>query len=323
MREFTITKNDSGQRLNKFIEKAVPGLPSGLMHKYIRLKRIKRNGKRTEFACRLEEGDVLQLYINDEFFEKPDEDSAFRRIQPNLSILYEDEHIMLLDKKPGVVVHTDDTGEVHTLINHVKAYLFTSGQWNPDAENSFTPSLCNRIDRNTGGIVIAAKDAESLRIMNEKIKNHEITKRYLCLVHGKLNPPAGTIRASIFKDSKQNRVTVSAKPVKGSKSAVTHYRTLTQNGSVSLVECTLETGRTHQIRAHMAYIGHPLVGDGKYGSNAQNHGQRYQALYSYQVTFDFPTPAGCLAYLKGKTFQVADVPFVTELGWQKAIPYKS
>lgn len=322
MQEFIITKNDSGQRLNKFIEKAVPNLPSGLMHKYIRLKRIKLNGKRTNFSYHLTEGDVLQLYINNEFFEKPDEDTAFRKIQPKIEIIYEDQHIMLLDKKPGMVVHTDDSGEIHTLINHVKAYLYTTGQWNPDKENSFTPSLCNRIDRNTGGIVIAAKDAESLRIMNEKIKNHEITKRYLCLVHGHLTPPYGKIEGNIFKDSKLNRVIVSQKPVKGSKSAITYYRTLMKNDEISLLECTLETGRTHQIRAHMAYIGHPLIGDGKYGNHKQNDNKKYQALYSYQVTFDFLTDAGCLNYLRGKSFQVKKIPFITKLHWEAAIPLK-
>ena len=174
LREYYITKNDSGQRLNKFLEKAVPRLSGGMMHKYLRLKRIKLNGKRTEAACRLAEGDKVQLYINDEYFEQVREEEAFRRIKtPRLTVVYEDENILLADKAPGMVVHADENGDSDTLIAHIQAYLYQSGAWNPDDAASFAPALCNRIDRNTGGIVIAAKTAEALRILNDKIKEHE------------------------------------------------------------------------------------------------------------------------------------------------------
>ncbi|MGE4548895.1 MAG: RluA family pseudouridine synthase [Intestinibacillus sp.] len=312
MKEFHISKNDSGQRLNKFLEKAVPLLPGGIMHKYCRLKRIKRNGQRTEPSCRLEEGDVLQLYINDEFFDAPEETQAFRHIAaPRVSVLYEDAEILLADKAPGMVVHADERGDADTLIAHIQAYLYQSGQWNPDDELSFVPSLCNRIDRNTGGIVIAAKTAEALRILNQKIRDRELTKKYLCIVHGRPTPAAGRIEDFLRKDEKLGRVTVHKTRVPGAKTAITLYRTLTTRGDLSLVECELITGRTHQIRAHMASIGHPLLGDGKYGANERNrpYGETSQALYSYKLRFDFTTESGALSYLSGREFTVRAIPF--------------
>lgn len=313
MKEYYISKNDSGQRLNKFLEKAVPRLSGGLMHKYLRLKRIKVNGKRTESAYRLAEGDSVQLYINDEYFAAPDEAAAFRQIAaPQIRILYEDEQILLADKRPGMVVHADEHGDPNTLIAHIQAYLYQSGAWDPNDAASFAPALCNRIDRNTGGIVIAAKTAEALRILNEKIKSRELDKRYLCVVHGAPQPPAGQIENYLRRDEQRKTVTLHRTRVPGSKTAITRYRTLTQNGPLSLVECELLTGRTHQIRAHMASIGCPLLGDGKYGTNEQNrpYGESGQALYAYSLTFRFTSGAGALSYLDGKTFSVRDIPFV-------------
>ena len=313
LKEYIISKNDSGQRLNKFLEKAVPLLPPGLMHKYFRLKRIKVNGKRSEPAYRLVEGDLIQLYINDEFFETPSEQEAYQKIQtPRLSIVYEDEHILLADKKPGMVVHADEQGDTDTLIAHIQAYLYQSGQWNPADALSFTPALCNRIDRNTGGIVIAAKTAEALRVMNDKIKHHELTKRYLCVVHGTPAPRKGLIENYLRRDEKRRQVQLFDHPAPGAKIAKTVYRTLASRDGLSLVECTLLTGRTHQIRAHMASLGCPLLGDGKYGRNEQNKRYREtgQLLYSYALTFAFQSDAGALAYLNGRTFTVQNIPFV-------------
>ena len=313
MKEYTISKNDSGQRLNKFLEKAVPLLPPGLMHKYCRLKRIKVGGKRTDPAYRLMEGDLVQLYINDEFFESPSEEEAYKKIKtPRLSIVYEDEHILLADKAPGMVVHADERGDTDTLIAHIQAYLMQSGQWNPADALSFTPALCNRIDRNTGGIVIAAKTAEALRVMNDKIKHHELKKKYLCIVHGTPKPPKGLIENYLRRDEKRKQVELFERPMPGAKIAKTIYRTLTSRNGLSLVECALLTGRTHQIRAHMASIGCPLLGDGKYGRNEHNkrYGETGQLLYSYQLTFWFESDAGALSYLDGKTFTVKNVPFV-------------
>ena len=301
MREYYITKNDSGQRLNKFLEKAVPNLSGGMMHKYLRLKRIKLNGKRTEASCKLAEGDLLQLYINDEYFETVREEEAFRRIKtPRLTVVYEDENILLADKAPGMVVHADEKGDTDTLIAHIQAYLYQSGAWDPEDAASFAPALCNRIDRNTGGIVIAAKTAEALRILNDKIKEHELKKKYVCVVLGRPEPPRGRIENFLRRDEKRKQVTLH------------DYRTLASAKELSLVECTLLTGRTHQIRAHMASIGCPLLGDGKYGRGDRNRafGESGQLLYSYELTFAFESDAGALQYLNGKTFRVKDIAFV-------------
>ena len=314
MKEFTIGANDAGQRLDRFLAKAVPLLPASLAQKYIRIKRIKRNGARAERDTRLEAGDVLQLYINDEFFDKPREDNAYLTVAaPKLNIVYEDENILLVDKRPGLAVHPHDGAEYgRTLIDHIQAYLYQKREWSPRGENAFTPALCNRIDRNTGGIVIAAKTAEALRVMNQKIKDRELDKRYLAIVEGTPRQKQGSLRGYLFKDARKNRVFVTDTPQAGSKSCQTNYRVLATRQGLSLVECELITGRTHQIRAQFAHAGHPLLGDGKYGKLDKRYDRNYQALYSYQLTFCFTTDAGSLEKLNGKSFRVQDVDFVKE-----------
>ena len=232
MKEFTITQNDAGQRLDRFLAKAVPLLPASLAQKYIRLKRVKLNGKRAERDTRLTAGDTLQLYINDEFFDTPKEENAYLTVAaPKLHIVYEDENILLVDKKPGQAVHPHDGAEYgRTLIDHIQAYLYAKREWRPREEHAFTPALCNRIDRNTGGTVIAAKNAEALRILNQKIKDREIDKRYLCIVHGTPRPASGRLEGQLFKDAKENRVYVTKTPQKGSKTCITLYQTLQSRG---------------------------------------------------------------------------------------------
>ncbi|MCI8848743.1 MAG: RluA family pseudouridine synthase [Oscillibacter sp.] len=312
MRELVIGKNDAGQRLDRFVSKNLPLLPAALLQKYIRLKRVKLNGKGAKRDTRLQAGDLLQLYINDEFFDKPKEENLFLSIfQPKLDIVYEDENLLLADKRPGLSVHADETEKVNTLINHIQAYLYQKREWRPREENAFAPALCNRIDRNTGGIVIAAKNAEALRILNEKIRAHELEKSYLCITVGRPKPPEGKIEGFLRKDEAKKLVTFHRRPVPGGKSAATLYKTLETRGELSLVECRLLTGRTHQIRVSMAEAGCPLLGDGKYGNGAVNrrfHETR-QALYAYRLAFAFSTDAGALNYLRGKAFTVEDVPF--------------
>lgn len=311
MKEFTIGPNDAGQRLDRWLDKAVPLLPGPLAQKYIRLKRVKRNGRPAKRDERLQAGDVLQLYLNDEFFDAPSPDNAFLRVvKPRLNILYEDENLLLLDKRPGMVVHPDDRSQVDTLITHVQAYLYQKREWSPYREHTFAPALCNRIDRNTGGIVIAAKTAEALRVMNQKIRDRELQKLYLCVIHGEMSPREGQLKGYLLKDENRAQVRVFHKPVPGGRTAVTLYRTLEVRNGLSLVECDLITGRTHQIRAQFAAAGHPLLGDGKYGR--ERDGRRYQALYSYKLRFAFTTDAGCLEPLNGQEWTVEDVDFVEQ-----------
>lgn len=312
MKEIIVAENDAGQRLDRFLSKAVPLLPNALCQKYLRLGRFKLNGKAAKRDARLQKGDCLQMYIGDEFFQTPSPENAYLKVsKPHLSIVYEDDNILLADKKPGMLCHSAE-GEApeRTLLANIQAHLLLSGSWRPKEAQAFTPALCNRIDRNTGGIVIAAKTAEALRILNDKIRDRELDKRYLCAVVGKPSPATGTLRGFLFKDAVKNRVYVRTAPEPGARTAVTEYRTLTTRNGLSLVECRLETGRTHQIRAQMAAAGWPLLGDGKYGGRAVlQNGETGQALYSYRLSFCFQSDAGILNYLNGQSFTVGEVAF--------------
>ena len=313
MKEFIVGRNDAGQRLDRFVGKAAPLLPDSLLQKAIRRKDVKINGKPAKGDVRLSEGDAVRVYVPDEFFERPREDNAWRKIAaPRLDVIYEDENILLADKKPGVLCHSAGEWTWNTLIANIQAYLRAKGEWDPAAENSFAPALCNRIDRNTGGIVIAAKNAETLRVMDEKVKLRELEKTYLCAVVGRPRPAEGRLEGYLFKDAKKNQVYVYDQPRTGARTAVTEYKTLATEGKLSLVQCRLITGRTHQIRAQFRHAGCPLLGDGKYGSERDNRsfGEKGQALCSWRLKFTFSTPAAHLEYLNGKEFQTPVPEFV-------------
>ena len=296
MKKFVVGTNDAGQRLDKFLSKLLRNAPMGMIYKWIRKKRVKVNGKKQEISYFLCEGDILELYINDEFFAEQAPLPLHLKDAVELDVVYEDKNILIVNKPSGLVAHSDGKGGKN-LLNMIQAYLYRKGEYLPEVENSFAPSLCNRIDRNTAGLVIAAKNAEALREINKKIRNREINKYYLLHVEKLPEKRSGKIEGYIIKKESENKVCFYREKREGTKHCVTLYRVLNDEG---LVEVQLETGRTHQIRASFAAIGCPLKGDVKYG--ASKDGKRdFQALTAYKIEFDFDNDEGVLGYLKGKT----------------------
>ncbi len=318
MKEFIVNSNDEGQRLDKFIRKALPELPLSVIYKALRTKNVKVNRKRGTNNMRLTEGDLVQVYVKDDFFSSENTNKALAaHTDIELDIVFEDENILLVNKPAGLPVHEVDGGKKATLIEGAISYLIAKGDYDPEKENTFVPALCNRIDQNTAGIVIIAKTAPALRVMNDKIKSREITKKYLCVTEGFPPKSEGRLENFIEKDQDNNRVFVyDMRRNENSLTAITLYRVLEKKETTALVEAELLTGRTHQIRAQFAHNGFPLVGDMKYGVRTRSTVKyKHQALYSYKLTFDFPTDAGVLEYLKGRTFTVKNVPFLEELGF--------
>lgn len=284
MRTITIGINDAGQRLDKFLMKLLPDMPKSLLYKLIRKKDIRCNGVRCKGTEILQKDDVLTLYIKDEFF-KSETTHTFSRASGKIRVIYEDSDILIVYKPKGMYAHGGNDKHAVSLIDEIQKYLFDKGEYQPDLEQTFSPALCNRIDRNTEGLVIAAKNAQALRTMNEAIRDRKVDKSYLAVTSAPLPKKQDTCTAWLKKESGQNMVEIRAKcPDKSWQKICTRYHVLAQNGRYQLVHIDLLTGRTHQIRAHLAYLGAPLLGDPKYGAKHRSN-EENQCLCAYKLKF--------------------------------------
>jgi len=312
MKEFIISAADDGKKLDKWLMREMPTVGMGMRQKFFRNKCFKLNGKHVKGDAKLAKGDVLQAYVNDECFVKPKKEDPFlSKIRPSLSLIYEDENIIIADKRPGLMAHPDANEKVNTLITHVQAYLYQKGEYEP---GGFAPALCNRIDRFTGGIEIIAKTEAAMKILNQKIRDREIEKYYYCITLGNFSRRSGMLDNYIVKSPEMKKVSVSPRMVPGGQRAQTRYRVMASHDGLNLVECELLTGRTHQIRAQMAHSGHPLLGDNQYGDHRRNekYGRSFQALYAHKLKFAFTTDAGVLNGMNGMEFKAPEVRFIEE-----------
>jgi 23S rRNA pseudouridine955/2504/2580 synthase len=306
MRAVIAGRSHANKRIDRVVREMFPNMPSGAVHKAFRKKDVKVNGIRVKNDFLISAGDRIEIFVIDEILDGvPLQDN--HKLNRGFTIVYEDMNLLIVNKEQGVQVHPDQKQPDNTLIDSIRRYLSEKGEYDPGDPASFPPSLCHRLDRNTGGLLIAAKNDESRKIILEKMKAGEIRKYYLCLVKGKMKEEQARLRAYLYKDEFKSRVFVNEVKSRGSAEIITGYRLVSYDpdSDISRLEVELVTGRTHQIRAHLAYIGHPIIGDGKYGTNSINrsYNYKYQALWAFKIKFDIKG-AGILDYLKGKQFQV-------------------
>ena len=313
MKSFTAGTNEEGVRLSRFVESVTKDMPRSMMYKAFRNKRIKVNGKRAEPDTRLHQNDLIELYINDEFFPAGAAAPAKKppRRQPPVTVIYEDGNIAVLYKPAHLLCHSDRTGDAN-LVDAFAAYLQAKGEYDPHAEQRFAPAICNRLDRGTEGLVIAAKSYAALRDMNAIVRDNQMKKEYLTITVG--TPPAGRHIAWLQHSEKNNKVRIHAREAEGYKQIITEVTPIRQNGPFTLCRIGLITGRTHQIRAHLAYLGHPVLGDIKYGNRKMNErtGLKTQALCAQRLTFDRIPQENILHELSGRVIKLEDPAIVRQ-----------
>lgn len=312
MKQIKVTKNEAGQRLDKLLAKYLREAPKSFLYKMMRKKNITLNGKKPQGNELLQEGDEIRLFLADETVEKFRGGHADQNQYPKaeLEVIYEDEHILLINKPAGMLSQKAEPGDV-SLVEYLIAYLLEKGSITEAELESFRPSVCNRLDRNTSGIVVAGKSLLGLQTMSRLLKERSMRKYYLCIVSGKMT---GTrhLKGYLTKDGKSNTVTVTQTPGKDAKPIETQYRAFTSSGDLTLLEVHLITGRSHQIRAHLASIGHPILGDSKYGDARinrryrQSHHVTAQLLHACRL--EFPVMEAPLSHLSGKAFTAAPPP---------------
>ncbi len=305
MKEILIDRNEHNQRLDRFLKKYMPNSSLGFLYKMLRKKNIKLNGNKAKPEDIIKEGDIIQLYFSDEtidkFTAKPKEISKAREI----NIIYEDNNIVLINKPKGMLSHGTGKEHENNVVDNLISYLYEKKEYIPRLEKTFTPSICNRLDRNTSGLIIGAKNFAALKLVNEAIREGHIKKYYKTLVKGKISKEE-ELKGFLIKDEEKNKVQITNKNIEGAKEINTIIKPIYNNDRYSLIEIDLITGRTHQIRAHLASIGHPVIGDLKYGdiSTNKNFKEEFnltsQYLHAYKIVFNGLSEE--LAYLNNREF---------------------
>ncbi|MDF2882711.1 MAG: rluC [Clostridiaceae bacterium] len=309
--KITIGPNESGQRIDKFIRKWLKDVPLSAIYKSLRKGDIRVNGAKVKEKYSLIEGDIIETKEIKTDLKK----EKFKRIDNNFKVTYEDDNILLVEKWPGVLVHSDKKNGEPTLTDYVLSYLYDKGDYEPEKEVTFTPAPCNRLDRNTSGIVVYGKNYESLKLLNEMIRERKIKKYYLALVKGRVKDK--TYEAYISKDEDNNISQISENEKPGFKKIAMDVKTVQTCGLYSLLEIDLITGRSHQLRAHLSYIGNPIIGDSKYGSKELNSffvnkfGLNFQFLYAYKLVFK--DCIGKLDYMENKTIAESLPPILKRI----------
>lgn len=303
MRQFKVTERYDNQRIDAFLFDMLKGVPASVIYKAFRKRSIKVNGLRVKESYRLSKEEQVEVYIPEECLTAANLDESASKL---IQIIYEDNYIIVVSKPQGMPVHQDKNNDALVLDTLLKSFI--EKRDSIQYEEGF-PALCHRIDRNTGGLVVFAKDSQTLNILLDKFRNHEIRKTYVCLVNGVPKKPSQELIGFLKKDSVKSYVEVFDHHVKNSDKIITRYRILKVLGEFSLLEVELVTGKTHQIRAHLAHIGHSLVGDGKYGKNSINKalGIKWQALWAVNITFNLTTPSEHIAYLSGKSISLPHI----------------
>ena len=306
-----IGPNEAGQRIDKFLRKWLKDVPLSAIYKSLRRGDVKVNDRKVKEGYSLVEGDILELREITSNAKK----EKFNRIENNLKVTYEDADMLLVEKWPGVLVHSDSKEGEATLTDYVLSYLYDKGDYAPEKEITFTPAPCNRLDRNTSGIVVFGKTFEGLKLLNEMIRERRIKKYYSALVKGRIKD--GVYEAYISKDEDNNISKIYDELKPGTKKISMEVKTIQSDGLYSFLEIDLITGRSHQLRAHLAHLNNPIIGDGKYGDKrvnnffANKYGLNYQFLYAYKIMFkNCPEK---LAYMENKTIGESLPPILKKI----------
>ncbi len=305
MKEIKITELEQGQRLDKYLMKLFNQAPKSFIYKMLRKKRIKYNGGKSEGNDILKNGDVLTFYIGEDTMESFMSEKTVNITKKRFDVVFEDENVIIMNKPVGLLSHPEKESDKDTLIDEMLFYLKTKGEYNPTKLSTFTPALCNRLDRNTGGIVLGAKNLAATQALNGIIADGGVDKYYLTMVKGEVRTHC-EFTGYLTKDGNSNKVTVLKRETEGAKKIVTRVKPLAVNGNFTLLEVELVTGRSHQIRAHLKAMGYPVVGDRKYGDERVNSyfkekfALANQFLFAYRVKFNVKD--GILSYLDGKEF---------------------